>query len=58
MARLLLDHRADLSIRTTLPGHYERLDEVMECTPLCYALLFPGVEGRTVELLRQRGGAV
>jgi len=40
-----------------LPGHYERLEEVVECTPLEYALLFPGVEGKTVKLLRERGGA-
>jgi hypothetical protein len=37
MAQLLIDHGADLSIRVTLPGHYEQLDEVIECTPLGYA---------------------
>ena len=57
-AQLLIDHGADLSIRVKLPGHYERLDEVVECTPLGYALRFPGDEGKTVALLRERGGAL
>jgi hypothetical protein len=56
MTQLLLEHGADLSVRVKLPGHYERLDEVVECTPLGYALRFPGVEGKTVKLLRERGG--
>ena len=56
VAQLLTDHGADLSIRVKLPGHYERLDEVVECTPLGYARRFPGVEGKTVTLLRERGG--
>jgi ankyrin repeat protein len=56
VAQLLIDHGADLSIRVKLPGHYERLDEVIECTPLGYARRFPGVEGKTVTLLRERGG--
>src|SRR5882724_2975283 len=34
VAQLLIDHGADLSVRVKLPGHYERLDEVIECTPL------------------------
>jgi ankyrin repeat protein len=66
MTRLLLDRGADLSIRVKLPGHYERLEEFVECTPLGYALLFPGAdhhratqggpdEGATVRLLRARG---
>lgn len=56
VAQFLIDQGADLSIRVKLPGHYERLDEVVECTPLGYARLFPGVEGKTVALLRERGG--
>ena len=56
VAQLLIDHGADLAIRVKLPGHYERLDEVIECTPLGYARRFPGVEGKTVTLLRERGG--
>ena len=50
--RLLLDRGADLSIRATLPGHYERPDEVVECTPLAYALRFPGDDSQTIALLR------
>jgi Ankyrin repeats (3 copies) len=56
VTQLLLDRGADLSVRVKLPGHYDRPDEVVECTPLGYALRFPGVEGKTVELLRERGG--
>jgi ankyrin repeat protein len=56
VTRLLIDRGAELSVRVKLPGHYERLDEVVECTPLGYALRFPGVEGETVTLLRVRGG--
>jgi len=60
--QLLLDHGADLSIRAKLPGHYELPDEVVECTPLGYAIRFPGGEfpganAMTVRLLRDRGGA-
>jgi ankyrin repeat protein len=55
VAQLLLERGADLSVRVKLPGHYERLDEIVECTPLGYALRFPGIEGKTVSLLRERG---
>jgi hypothetical protein len=66
VAQLLVDRGADLSVRVKLPGHYERPDEFVECTPLGYALLFPGVdehspghtagtESRSVKLLRGRG---
>jgi ankyrin repeat protein len=57
VAELLIERGADLSIRVTLPGYYERLDELVECTPLGYALRFPGgpAESKTVSLLRQRG---
>ncbi|MBZ5729474.1 MAG: ankyrin repeat domain-containing protein [Acidobacteriia bacterium] len=57
LAQLLLERGADLSIRARLPGHYERPGEVAACTPLGYALLFPGHEGKTVALLRERGAA-
>jgi ankyrin repeat protein len=59
MAQLLVDRGADLSVRVKLPGHYERPDEVVECTPLAYALLFQEEsqsEGRTIAFLRERGG--
>jgi ankyrin repeat protein len=32
VAQLLIERGADLSIRVKLPGHYERPDEVVECT--------------------------
>ena len=58
MARFLVERGADLDVRVTLPGHYERPDEVVECTPLGYALRFQSEshsEGRTVAFLRERG---
>jgi hypothetical protein len=55
VARLLVERGADLSIRVKLPGHYERLDEVVECTPLGYAMLFPGGVSGSVALLRKLG---
>jgi ankyrin repeat protein len=57
VAQLLVERGADLSVRVKLPGHYERPGEVVECTPLGYALRFPGNEGKTVALLRERGAA-
>ena len=60
MAQLLVEHGADLSVRVKLPGHYERPDEIVECTPLGYALRFvnepPCGKGSTVAFLRDRGG--
>jgi hypothetical protein len=40
MARLLVERGADLGVRAKLPGHYEQPDEIVECTPLGYALRF------------------
>jgi ankyrin repeat protein len=57
VAKLLVERGADLSVRAKLPGHYERPGEVVECTPLGYAKLFPGGENKAVKLLRERGGA-
>ena len=54
-ARLLVERGADLAARALVPGHYERPDEFVECTPLEYALRFPGTESRTLEFLRQNG---
>jgi hypothetical protein len=54
--QLLLDRGADFTVRAKLPGDYERPGEVVECTPLGYALLFGGdSKRRTVALLRERG---
>ena len=59
VTRLLLDRGADLSVRVNLPGHYERPDEVVKCTPLGYALLFPATHGprpsNSTILLHERG---
>lgn len=54
-AQLLAERGADLSLRAKLPGHYQRPGEVVECTPLGYAELFPGDENKTVAFLRDRG---
>ncbi|MSV29803.1 MAG: hypothetical protein EXQ52_13815 [Bryobacterales bacterium] len=54
--RFLVERGADLSVRASVPGHYERPGETVECTPLGYALLFPGTEGRTAAFLREQGG--
>jgi ankyrin repeat protein len=51
VAQLLVERGADLSVRVNIPGHYERPDEVVECTPLEYARLFPGTDGKSVQLL-------
>lgn len=57
ITRLLLERGADLSIRASLPGHYERPEEIVEGTPLDYALRFPGAgfpgsNEKTVQLLQ------
>jgi hypothetical protein len=55
VARLLLARGADPSVRATLPGDYEKADDVVTGTPLEYARRFPGQEAegdsKTVELL-------
>jgi ankyrin repeat protein len=54
--QLLVERGADLTVRVKLPGDYERPGEMVECTPLGYALLFGGEsQRRTVALLRERG---
>lgn len=62
VAQLLLERGADLFVRAVLPGYYERPREVVECTPLGYALRFPGSShhapnNKTIAILRDRGGA-
>jgi ankyrin repeat protein len=57
VAQLLVERGADLTVRVKLAGDYERPGEVVECTPLGYALLFGGEsQRRTVVLLREWGG--
>ena len=56
VVQLLIDRGADLTMRVRLPGDYDRPGEIVECTPLGYALLFGGPsERRTATLLRERG---
>ena len=58
VAQLLVERGADLTVRVKLPGDYERPSEIVECTPLGYALLFGGESRRgTVALLREWGAA-
>ena len=57
VADLLAERGADLSVRAKIPGHYERPGEIVECTPLGYAKLFPGGENKVTALLRERGSA-
>ncbi|HXJ05327.1 MAG TPA: ankyrin repeat domain-containing protein [Candidatus Acidoferrum sp.] len=57
VAELLAERGADLSVRAQLPGHYERPEEIAECTPLGYARLFPGGKNKAVMLLQERGAA-
>src|ERR1700730_16575340 len=56
VTQLLVERGADLTVRVKLPGDYERPGEIVECTPLGYALLFGGEsQRRTVTLLREQG---
>jgi ankyrin repeat protein len=57
VAQLLIEQGADLSLRVKRPGHYERPGEVVECTPLGYAIRFPGgpTPSKTVIMLTERG---
>ncbi len=56
IVQVLIERGADLAVRAELPGHYDVPGEVLECTPLGYALLFPGDQGPTPAFLRERGG--
>jgi ankyrin repeat protein len=56
VVEFLVKMGADLSVRAKLPGHYERPEEYVECTPLGYARLFPGRESRTLAYLVEQGG--
>lgn len=56
MVEFLVANGADLSIRAKLPGHYERLDEFVECNAVEYAERFPGGENKTVVFLRDAAG--
>jgi ankyrin repeat protein len=58
MTQLLLEHGADVNASALVPGHYERADEFVTCTPLGYARLFPddefpGSNSKTIALLER-----
>jgi ankyrin repeat protein len=55
VVEFLVAQRTDLAHRVFLPGHYERPDEVVKCTPLGYARLFPGKETKTMDYLIRVG---
>jgi ankyrin repeat protein len=57
VTQLLVERGADLAIRVNLPGDYERPGEILQCTALGYALLFPGgtTPSKTVTFLRELG---
>lgn len=54
MCEFLVSRGADLSLRTRIPGHYERHDEFVECNAVEYGERFPGIENRTLAFLRGR----
>lgn len=54
LVQLLVERGADLTVRATIPGHYEAPGELMECTPFEYALRFPGDQGPTCSYLKER----
>src|SRR5579863_2160921 len=55
MVQFLVAHGADLTLRAKVPGHYERLDEFVECDAVEYGEKFPGTESRTLAFLREAG---
>jgi ankyrin repeat protein len=57
VVEFLVQNGADLSVRARIPGHYERPEEFVECTPLGYARMFPGRENKTVACLIEAGAA-
>ncbi len=57
LAQLLIKSGADLSMRVKLSGHYEKPNEVVECTPLGTLCSSPGgpTESKSAQLLRAHG---
>ena len=55
MVEFLVAQGADLSVWARIPGNYERPGELVECTPLEYARLFPGGENKTTTFLQKTG---
>lgn len=59
VTRLLVARGADLSVRAKVAGHYEKPGEIVDCTPLGFALHLEEVtrKPKTIAFLRE-GGAV
>jgi len=55
VVKFLVEKGANLGLRALLPGHYERPEEFVKCTPLGYARLFPGNSNHIVEYLLSAG---
>lgn len=57
ITRLLVERGADLTVRARVPGHYERVGEIVECTALGYALHLEEVTDKpqTIAFLREHG---
>lgn len=55
LVELLVKRGADLQVCANLPGHYEAPGQVVDCSPLGYALLFPGDQGPVQAYLREHG---
>lgn len=57
VTRLLVDRGADLTVRARVRGHYERAGEIVECTPLGFALYLEEVTRKlqTIAFLRDHG---
>jgi ankyrin repeat protein len=53
VVELLVNRGSDLSISARIPGHYERPAELVECTPVAYAEMFPGGENKMTAFLRK-----
>lgn len=51
MVEFLVANGADLTLRARIPGHYERLDEFVECNAAEYGAIFPGTESKTVDFM-------
>jgi ankyrin repeat protein len=51
MVEFLVAAGADLSLRAKIPGHYERLDEFVECNAVEYGAMFPGTPNKTVAFM-------
>lgn len=57
VTRLLAERGADLAVRARVPGHYERSGEILDCTPLGYAVRLEEVtkKPKTLAFLREHG---